>query len=104
MVRRMMVAYHTAAVQHNLDECQPVGKLAENFHVLHKDAALEHDYHTLVHRIHAHSSAEEELTGNKELDVHNLDPVAAHNCNLPVMEVHPLRGQRKGQEHVQKWE
>ena len=88
MAHHMPVAYHTA-VQHNLVECLPVSKLAENFHVLHRDAVLEHDCHILVHHIHGHSPAGEVLPEKKELDVHNLDPVVVHNCNLTGMGADP---------------
>lgn len=84
MACHMMVAFHTAAAPYSLVDCWLVDILVGNFHV-HKDAALEHDCHTLVRHIHAHSPAEKVLPGNKELDAHNLDHVAAHNYNLPVM-------------------
>lgn len=84
----MIVAYHTAVVQHSLVECLLVSNPAENFHVLHRDAALDHDFHILVHHIHAHSSAEV-LPENKQLNVHNLNPVAVHNCNSPVIGLNP---------------
>lgn len=72
----MIVVYHTAVVQYNLVECLPVGKRAENFHGLHRDAVSEHDFHILDHHIHAQN-------------VHNLDPVAVHSYNLHGTEQNP---------------
>lgn len=80
MAFQMMAACHIAAVHHSLVGCQPADKLAVNFHT-HKD--------TWVHRIHARSSGEKGLPGDRELDAHNLDHGTVHSCNLPGMEVHP---------------
>ena len=76
----MMVAYHTAVVGDNLVVSHPGGKQPVDFHVLHKDSALEHDFHTSHRHTHAHSPAEDQSV-HKVDDAHNLDHVAVHNCN-----------------------